>query len=135
LVAKTLKYALFAGIATVSNIGTQWISLQVYPKEKQYALYIAMALGTLVGLLIKYVLDKLFIFYYKTKSATRNLFKFFIYCCMGIVTTIIFWSTELIFDYFFSFDAAEFIGAFLGLTIGYTIKYFLDKHFVFVDWW
>ncbi len=57
-----LKYALFAGIATVSNIGTQYFCLLKY--HGPFNLYIAMAVGTIVGLGVKYILDKNFIFYH-----------------------------------------------------------------------
>ena len=125
-----VKYALFAAISTLSNIGAQRLSFAVY--EGRFAIYIAMFFGTLSGLLIKYVLDKWFVFYYKTKSIRRDLFKFLMYSAMGIVTTIIFWAVELAFNRLFVFAASKYLGAAVGLTVGYTIKYFLDKRFVFV---
>lgn len=123
-----LKYAIFAVIATLSNIGVQRISLLIY--ERKYSLYIAMFFGTLFGLGIKYILDKKFIFFYKPDTMKDDLFKFILYLLMGVVTTLIFWGCELLFDRF-SFKHARFLGAAVGLSLGYTAKYFLDKHFVF----
>ncbi len=51
---------------------------------------------------------------------------------MGIFTTIIFWGTEIGFNAIFENQNAKYIGAIIGLSIGYAIKYFLDKKFVFV---
>jgi putative flippase GtrA len=124
-----LKYAIFAGIATLSNIGTQYACLEIYAGP--FSLYAAMACGTLVGLGIKYVLDKKYIFYHKTDGARDDLFKFIIYTFMGGFTTLVFWGSELLFNYLFHFPQAKFLGAAIGLTIGYIIKYNLDKRFVF----
>ena len=124
-----LKYALFAAVSTLSNIGVQRLSFAVY--DGSFSIYIAMLFGTLTGLLIKYVLDKRFIFYYKTESIRRNLFKFLMYSAMGLVTTFIFWAVELAFNRLLAFESSKYLGAAVGLTIGYTIKYFLDRRFVF----
>ena len=50
---------------------------------------------------------------------------------MGVFTTLVFWGAELIFDTILPFDSAKFLGAAIGLGAGYTMKYFLDKRFVF----
>lgn len=52
---------------------------------------------------------------------------------MGVFTTFIFWGVEISFDYFFKNNNAKYLGAVIGLSIGYLIKYFLDKNFVFKD--
>ena len=52
---------------------------------------------------------------------------------MGILTTIIFWVVEIGFDIIFKFDSAKYIGATIGLSIGYIAKYILDKNFVFKE--
>lgn len=124
-----VKYAIFAGIATLTNISVQRISLWIY--DERYSLYIAMFFGTLFGLIVKYVLDKRFIFYYRINTWRDDLIKFILYSFMGIFTTLIFWGTELVFDSIFAFDEAKFLGAIVGLSAGYTAKYFLDKRFVF----
>lgn len=128
----SVKYALFAGIATAANIGTQHVCLAVY--DGPFSLYAAMAAGTLVGLVIKYVLDKKFIFYHETAGARDDLFKFIVYTFMGVFTTAIFWGSELLFNYLFAFPEAKYLGAVAGLSIGYITKYNLDKRFVFRDW-
>lgn len=123
------KYAVFAIIATVLNLLTQYLSLAIY--SKSYSLYIAMFFGTLAGLVVKYILDKKYIFYYVHKDIIDDSKKFMLYSLMGIVTTFIFWGFEIGFDYMFDSERAKYIGAVIGLSIGYIIKYFLDKNFIF----
>ncbi len=52
---------------------------------------------------------------------------------MGVFTTFIFWGFEIGFDVIFENQNAKYAGALLGLGIGYIVKYFLDKKFVFKD--
>jgi putative flippase GtrA len=129
VMSTALKYAIFAAISTLFNLGTQ--RLCFYFHGGQLAIYVAMLCGTFTGLLVKYILDKRYIFYYKTESLKGDLVRFFLYSLMGVFTTLIFWVTELFFDFIFAFDGAKYLGAFTGLFLGYTTKYFLDKRFVF----
>ena len=126
-----LKYTLFAVLATAVNIGSQIVFLKIH--QGTYSLYLAVAIGTLSGLVIKYVLDKFFIFYDPTKDIRENSCKFLLYSLMGVFTTLIFWAFEFGFHYLFQFEEAKFIGACLGLAIGYLTKYQLDKKFVFIN--
>jgi putative flippase GtrA len=123
------KYALFAAIAAVANVATQYLSLSVY--SKIYGLYMAMAFGTLAGLVLKYILDREYIFYYRVENRMDDMRKFILYSLMGVLTTMIFWAFELGFNAMFKNASAKYIGATLGLAIGYTTKYHLDKRFVF----
>jgi len=52
---------------------------------------------------------------------------------MGVFTTVIFWGFEIGFNYIFTNPQAKYVGAIVGLSIGYIIKYFLDKKFVFTE--
>jgi putative flippase GtrA len=124
-----IKYVLFAFLATVINLAAQYISLLVY--GGQHSLYLAMCWGTLAGLIVKYVLDKKYIFKFQTRSIKDDSSKFILYSLMGVVTTLIFWSFELSFNALFPYAEAKYIGAILGLSIGYLIKYNLDKKYVF----
>lgn len=124
-----LKYSLFALIATIINLFTQFISLAIYSQD--FSLYIAMFFGTLTGLIAKYILDKKYIFYYVVKDKKEDSQKFILYSIMGVFTTLIFWGFEIGFDAIFENEVAKYIGAIIGLSIGYITKYFLDKKFVF----
>lgn len=126
-----VKYAIFSIISIFVNLLSQYLSFLFY--SGFIALYIAMFLGTFSGLLVKYILDKKFIFYYQIQNKTEDLKKFTLYSIMGVFTTIIFWTTEIAFDAFFKNDYAKYMGAILGLSIGYIIKYSLDRRFVFIQ--
>ncbi len=126
-----IKYTAFALVATVVNLIGQYISLLVY--AGYYDLYLAMGVGTLVGLVTKYILDRKYIFYYRIKNKIEETQKFILYSATGVFTTLVFWSFEIFFDAFLHYNSAKFIGAVLGLSIGYTLKYYLDKRLVFID--
>jgi len=124
------KYVIFAAFSILVNLLFQYFSFQIYLGSG--SLYVAMFFGTLAGLIIKYVLDKRFIFYHIPKNNTDNVEKFMLYSLMGVFTTVIFWGAEIAFDMLYVDSNAKYIGAIVGLTIGYIIKYFLDKRYVFI---
>lgn len=126
-----LRYIIFAIISTLVNLGFQFISFFIYTGFLD--IYVAMFFGTLAGLVLKYILDKKYIFYHKPKSKKDDGKKFILYSFMGVFTTFIFWGFELWFDFMFEDEAAKYVGAVVGLSIGYIVKYFLDKKFVFKD--
>jgi putative flippase GtrA len=125
-----VRYSLFAVIATAVNLLTQELSHIAY--SGTYALYVAIAAGTLTGLYTKFILDKQYIFRFETQGIGEHGKHFFLYSFMGVFTTIIFWGFELGFDYLFDTRFMRYTGAVIGLSIGYWVKYQLDKRFVFV---
>ena len=131
------KYILFALFATVVNLGSQFITFEVIEQAswfaflRDYSLLIGILVGTSTGLLAKYVLDKKYIFHYQPTSTNEDAKTFLMYSTVGLFTTVLFWLVEVAFDYYFESSYARYIGAVIGLAIGYTIKYFLDKSFVF----
>lgn len=126
-----VKYTIFALIATASNLLTQEISMTIY--DGRFALYIAIMAGTGVGLVVKYALDKTFIFFYQTRSSAHNAWTFFLYTSTGVFTTVIFWGSELLFNYIWDYQYSKYVGAIIGLGIGYLCKYQLDKKMVFIN--
>jgi hypothetical protein len=124
------KYALFAAIATLVNILSQDITIRLY--TGMFVMYVSIAVGTLTGLVTKYVLDKKYIFAYRASSLVDDGATFILYSVMGLATTLIFWGTELGFEFLFGTKWLRYLGAVIGLTIGYSVKYRLDKHFVFI---
>ncbi|RUM75583.1 MAG: GtrA family protein [Sulfurovum sp.] len=125
-----LKYSLFAGISTLFNLLFQYMSFSMYTGFA--SIYLALFIGTFAGLVVKYLLDKNFIFYHVTTTQKENVKNFGLYSLMGIFTTMIFWGTEIGFDTVFEDENAKYIGGLIGLAVGYVIKYFLDKKYVFV---
>lgn len=124
-----ISYTTFAIIATIANIGSQDISLRFYTGI--YAVVLSVLVGTVVGLILKYILDKKYIFQYQVKNTGHDTHTFALYTLTGIFTTIIFWGFEFGFDYIFQSKEMRYIGGMTGLAIGYCIKYQLDKKFVF----
>ena len=124
------KYVFFAVISTLVNLTFQYIVFLFYVGLG--SIYIALFAGTLAGLIVKYFLDKELIFYHKVKDSKDDIKKFTAYSIMGIFTTIIFWGVEMAFYYISSNPKSKYIGAIIGLSIGYIIKYFLDKKYVFI---
>ncbi|MCF8131453.1 MAG: GtrA family protein [Deltaproteobacteria bacterium] len=113
------------------NIVSQDMVVRVY--KGVFWLYVSIGLGTLTGLLVKYFLDKKYIFSYSTQNLFEDGQKFVLYSIMGICTTLIFWSAELGFEFFFGTKGMRYLGGVIGLCLGYWIKYNLDKQFVFVS--
>jgi putative flippase GtrA len=93
-----------------------------------------MAVGTLAGLAVKYAFDKKHIFSFPSRSLIHDGQKFILYCLMGVVTTCVFWAIEMAFDYIFHTFSMRYVGAVTGLSIGYFVKYQLDKRYVFVEY-
>ena len=124
-------YVAFAVLATIANLAMQRLVLAVNDGAVGFAL--AVFSGTLVGLLLKYVLDKRWIFEDRSTGAAAHSKKFLLYSAMGLITTAIFWITETAFWLTWHTDAMRELGAVIGLAIGYTVKYQLDRRFVFND--
>lgn len=126
-----VKYSVFAAISTLLNLLFQYISFSFYSGIGE--LYMAMFWGTLAGLMSKYILDKKYIFYHTSRDMKDDFIRFMFYSLMGAFTTIIFWGAEILFDLMLDADYAKYLGAVVGLSIGYIIKYNLDKRYVFRD--
>jgi putative flippase GtrA len=129
MVRIALLYTVFALLAMVANIGAQHVCVVLY--HGVGALPFSIGVGTAAGLVIKYLLDKKYIFNFKAKNLQQDSKVFALYTIMGLLTTAIFWGTEWMFHVLFSTDLMRYVGAVLGLSVGYIIKYQLDKKYVF----
>ena len=126
------RYAAFAAVATAVNVAAQHVSSTLY--AGRYELYAAMAAGTFTGLVAKYVLDRRWIFHDRPTSVRGHAVRFALYSLTGVLTTSIFWGTELAFAAMGDTRWLRYAGAVFGLAIGYVAKYHLDKRFVFREW-
>ncbi|WP_340297085.1 MULTISPECIES: GtrA family protein [unclassified Roseobacter] len=126
-----LRYTLFAVLATLANLVTQrgvlWFG------DSGTVFTFAVAAGTIVGLVLKYILDKRWIFGDMSVGVKAHSKRFSRYTVMGFVTTAIFWGMETAFWLVWKTDAMRELGAVLGLSMGYLVKYNLDRRFVFSD--
>ena len=126
-----LRYGAFAIIATIANLGAQRVVLALLDSRMELA--VAILAGTAVGLVVKYALDKKWIFYDSSSGVAGHGKKFSLYTAMGIVTTLIFWGFEAGFWHVWRTDMMRETGAVIGLAIGYFVKYELDRRFVFTS--
>jgi len=132
LTSLILRYTAFAVIATVANLAAQRVVLALAGGSVA-AFAAAVFVGTGVGLVIKYALDKRWIFDDRSAGLKSHGRKFGLYTAMGLITTAIFWGAETSFWLIWQTHAMRELGAILGLAVGYIVKYNLDRRFVFTD--
>jgi putative flippase GtrA len=122
-------YAIFALIATTANIGAQDLVIRTY--RGAFEVLVSIVVGTGVGLVVKYILDKRFIFCFRTRSVAHDSQTFLLYTSTGLATTLVFWGFEFGFYHVFETKEMRYLGGIIGLAIGYLTKYHLDKRYVF----
>lgn len=124
-----LTYAIFAALATLVNIGVQDVAVRLY--QGPYSLLLSVLAGTLAGLLVKYLLDKRYIFGFQTHGLSHEGYTFLRYAAVGVATTLVFLGFEFSFHLAFGTPQMRYLGATIGLALGYFAKYHLDKKYVF----
>ncbi len=124
-------YAAFCVIATLVNLGAQRLVFSFGTGQILFAM--AVFVGTGAGLVVKYMLDKRWIFQDQTKGAAAQGRQFGLYTAMGVVTTAIFWTTETAFWVIWQTETMRELGAVIGLSFGYVTKYWLDRRYVFTS--
>lgn len=124
-----INYCIFSLIATLANIGVQDVIVHLCSDSP--GVLLSVLAGTAVGLVVKYGLDKRYIFRFRVRGMAHESKVFVLYTLMGVITTSIFWGLEYGFHLLFQEKDMRYLGAVLGLTIGYVIKFFLDKRYVF----
>ena len=124
-----INYAIFALIATAANIGTQ--DFVIYSYSGAYDILASVVVGTGVGLVVKYILDKRYIFCFRAHSIAQDTQTFALYSVTGLATTLVFWGFEFGFHHIFETKEMRYLGGVIGLAIGYLTKYHLDKRYVF----
>jgi len=120
-------YSIIVIFASLVNIFFQRMTLEIFPTY----LILAMLMGTGTGVLTKYILDAKYVFKYQAPDLNEHVRVVAKYGFMGLFTTGIFWSIELVFHYFVPIRESAMWGAALGLTLGSAVKYYLDKNYVF----
>lgn len=125
------RYALFAALATLANLAVQRLALAIRADAAGYV--VAIGAGTLAGLVLKYALDKRWIFFDQSAGIGAHGRRFTLYTVMGLATTAIFWGAETVAWIAWRTDFARETGAVLGLGVGYVVKYQLDRRFVFTS--
>lgn len=127
----TVLYTLFAVLSIAINIGSQMLSIWIY--KGPLSVEISILVGTAMGLPLRYFLEKRYIFNFTSKNLVHDGKLFILYSAMGVITTLIFWGTEYAFHLVYDTDLMRYFGGIIGLSIGFYVKYQLDKKYVFVN--
>ena len=122
-------YLLIAAVSTVLNLGAQFLVVQYW--NIPYVIELSILIGTGVGMPPRYILEKKYVFFFKSNDIKHDSKLFFLYSFYAVFTTLIFWSVEYVFHIYFSADFMRYVGALAGLTIGFFLKYQIDKKYVF----
>ncbi|MFL5203204.1 MAG: GtrA family protein [Microvirga sp.] len=125
-----IRYVVFAGIATLVNLATQEAVVRIAPLSP---LALSIVMGTVTGFILKYLLDKKWVFDDGYSGHRRELQKITLYGVFSVFTTLVFWSFEVAFWVIWRTDFAKYTGAVIGLAIGYAAKFVLDRAFVFKE--
>ncbi|PJI91468.1 putative flippase GtrA [Yoonia maricola] len=123
-----VRYAISAVVSVVANLVAQQFTVVGMPAAPLMA---SIIVGTIVGFIVKYVIDKTWTFreaYTTHKGEARRITLSGLF---SVLTTLIFWAFELGFYAVWQTDFAKYTGAVVGLSIGYIIKFWLDRRHVF----
>ena len=120
------RYVLFAIVSTIANLATQEAAVRLAAP-----LTVSILAGTAAGFAVKYVLDKRWVFYDAYTTHTQEVQKVALYGLFSVATTLVFWTFEVTFWALWRTDLAKYVGAVLGLAIGYAAKFALDRTYVF----
>ena len=107
--------------------------LSIWIYKGPLAVEISILVGTAMGLPLRYFLEKRYIFNFTSKNLVHDGQLFVFYSVMGVITTLIFWGTEYTFHLIYDTDVMRYLGGIIGLSIGFYVKYQLDKKYVFVN--
>ena len=125
------RYVMFAIVAMLANVATQEFVIRI---SRFAPLTLSILAGTAAGFILKYILDKWFVFEDGFDGHSREVQKVALYGAFSVGTTLIFWGFEVAFWTIWKTDAAKYTGAVIGLAIGYAAKFALDRTFVFRNW-
>ncbi|KLK94470.1 membrane protein [Microvirga vignae] len=125
-----VRYVLFAILATLANLLTQEVTVRLAPVAP---LALSILMGTVAGFVLKYLLDKKWVFDDGYDGHKQELQKITLYGAFSVLTTLVFWGFEIAFWAIWRTDFAKYSGAVLGLAVGYAAKFMLDRSFVFKE--
>lgn len=124
----SLRYAISAVVSVVANLVAQQITVVGVSAAP---LMVSIIVGTIVGFAVKYLMDKTWTFREAYTTHKAEAHRVTLSGLFSVLTTLIFWAFELGFYAIWQTDFAKYTGAVLGLSIGYIIKFWLDRRHVF----
>ena len=119
-------YAIVAGVTIALNVLFQRIVFRLY--DGPNAIFYAMIGGALVALIVKYFLDRIFIFSVKSGPQASEFLR---YAFTGGLITLVYFIVEHMIWNTFQTEFARDVGIVLGMTAGYGLKFLIDRDFVF----
>jgi putative flippase GtrA len=125
--ARVALYAAFCALAIAANLSLQAIAA----RGLGLGYWPSLMVGTGGGLVFKYVLDRNYVFDARGAGAAKDVRRFVLYAGFGLFTTAVFWSTEWLGHRYLTGETGRYLGGGLGLCIGYALKYWMDKRWVF----
>lgn len=124
-----MRYLLASCVALLVNLGAQRFVFLV--EFGNFTFYLAVLVGTVLGVLVKYLLDVYLVFQMRARSPL-DVSQGARYLGVSVLTTLIFWASESIGWWLTRDHSVREAFAATGLVLGYTIKYYLDRRLVFV---
>ncbi len=121
-------YGAFAAVAIALNVLVQRLVFVIH--DGNATIFIAMTAGAVVALVVKYLLDRTFIFAMKTGPKAGEFLR---YALTGGAITLIYFVVEYIIWITYRTEAARDIGIVLGMITGYGVKFLIDRKYVFVE--
>ena len=125
------NYIVTSIVSIFVNLGVQRIVLSSLSNADNIT--IAIIFGTFAGLISKFFLDKEITFKTQSKHKKNLGVQFLAYATLGVFTTSIFWGFEFYFWMAWKTEMMREIGAIIGLSLGYSLKLFLDKKYIFIE--
>lgn len=132
-----IRYLTFAAIAIALNMlvfsASKWVLEHIFTDETffVYIKYFSKLVGIASGFVLKYVLDKKYVFDDSSENIKEEAKKIGIYGLFSVFTTLWLFVISESFERLVEMQYEVHIGWLLGLVTGYLIKYYLDKKFVF----
>lgn len=123
-----VRYVAFAVVSGAMNLLTQAVVYRFAPVQP---LAVSILAGTAIGFVVKYVLDKRWIFFDDYRGVKQEMSKVVLYGLFSVAMTFVFWGFEVAFLMIGGTDTAKYSGGAIGLAIGYYLKYLLDRRFTF----
>lgn len=125
-----LSYCAIALVSSALNIAVQaaWVALD----RGAHAIPLSMLAGTAACVPLKYVLEKRHVFGFRAQNLRHDGELLVLYAFFGVFTTLLFWGVEWLFQLAFHTAGMRYVGAAVGLALGFVLRYQLDRRFVFV---
>lgn len=122
-------YVTIATFASITNLAIQaMVSSQL---SNVYAMEISMIVATAIVFPFKFLIEKKYIFFSRTRSARKNAQSFIAYLVVSVFTVMIFWLIEYLTYLVFRTPQSIYAGALCGLALSFYTKYQMDKRYVF----